>query len=149
MNGSVHNGESSLGDRGCARFVVPGATVCCRWTRFWRLGKTPSSGERFPVVDISTTGMSFLTDNPPRSSRVMLLLNYSEHDGAIHLKGRVVYVVPRGGGLSYHYRVGVTFNPFSPRKADNSLEALSMLKKLERTYGLEATLHPPPESARI
>lgn len=86
------------------------------------------------MADISKHGISFLTDNLPRPSRISLLLQYSDHEDAICLKGRIVWSLPHGIGLSHRYRVGVRFDPFSTRKDDNPLEALRILEKLEKDH---------------
>lgn len=122
----------NIEDRESARFVVPGATVSCKTSGFWHLRNDFASEERLPVADISRHGMSFLTDNLPKSSRISLLLKYSDREDVICLKGRVVCSLPRGNGHSYRYRVGVRFDPFSTKKGDNPVEALRILEKLEK-----------------
>ncbi|MBZ5498252.1 MAG: PilZ domain-containing protein [Acidobacteriia bacterium] len=127
--------EADIGGRGFVRFIVPGATVSYRSGGFWQRRMDTPSEQRFPAVNISKGGIGFLTDTPPKSIRVSLLLRYSEKDEPIQLEGKVVYAVARGPALSYRYRVGVEFNPFSAKKGDNSLESLRMLDRLEKTYG--------------
>ena len=138
--------QSNVGDRRCARFVVPGATVSLEMGGLGQRRKDLSSKERSPVVDLSKGGMSFLTDSPPRLSRVVLLLAYSEEEDPIRLEGRIVYFMPRGAGLSYRYRVGVEFIPFTRRRGHNSLESLGRLERLEMTFGHKDVQEPPPES---
>jgi len=121
-------------DRECARFIVPGATISCKRNGFWHLRNDHAPEERLPVVDISKLGMSFLADDLPRSSRISLILQYSDYEDDVYLKGRIVCSLPRGIGHSYRYRVGVRFDPFSTRKYDNPLEALRILEKLEKDH---------------
>jgi hypothetical protein len=121
-------------DRKCARFVVPGATLSCKERGSWhRTGL--ASEEKSPVVSISRKGLAFLTDSPPKTSRVTLLFSYSEKEEAISLEGRVIYSLPCGTELAYRYRVGVAFSPFSERKGHNSLVSLGVLDHLEKTHG--------------
>jgi hypothetical protein len=138
--------QGNPGDRRCARFAVPGATVSCEAAGLGRRRKTLSSEERSPVADMSTGGISFLTNSPPKLNRATLLLTYSEAEEAIRLEGTVVYVVPRGAGLSYRYRVGFEFSPFSGKKGHNSLESLGRLNRLEKIFGHQDTQEPSLES---
>jgi hypothetical protein len=126
-------------DRESARFVVPGATISCKKSGFWHPKNDFASDEKLPVADIGKHGMSFLTDNIPRLSRISLLLQYSDHEDVICLKGRVVYSLPRGIGHSYRYRVGVRFDSFSTKKNDNSIEALRILERLEKDHNPVST----------
>ena len=135
---NIEYGRSRQGcsnpDRKCGRFVVPGATISCKDRGFWHWkGFAPE--ERSPVVNISRTGLAFLTDSPPKTNRVILLFSFSEKEEPISLEGRVVYSLPRGNGLAYRYRVGVEFSPFSARKGHNSLVSLGVLEYLEKTHG--------------
>jgi len=124
--------ETHSTERKCGRFVIPGATITFTTAKFWN--KLDSVLERSPVVDISRQGISFLTDTPPKSRRISITLLYCEDEAPLHMLGQVVYVLPRGAGLSYRYRIGVAFDPFSKRKDQNSLEASNKLYELERIY---------------
>lgn len=139
MNTAEHSGLRqvySIKDRECARFIVPGATISCKRSGFWHLWNDYAPEERLPVVDISKHGISFLTDNPPRWSRVSLILRYSDCEKVICLEGRVVYSLPRSIGHSYRYRVGVCFDSFSTNKNDNPLGCLKILEELGKGYDL-------------
>jgi hypothetical protein len=138
--------QADPGDRRCGRFVVPGATISCEMAGLSQRRKALSSGERSPVVDLSKAGISFLTDSPPKLNRVSVLFSYSEVKEAMRLEGTVIYIVPRGAGLSYRYRVGVEFSPFSGKKGQNSLESLGRLDKLEKTFGHQEIQEPSLES---
>jgi hypothetical protein len=120
-------------DRKTGRFVVPGATVLYKERSFWRR-KVTASEERSPVVNISRTGLAFLTDIPPKTNRVTLLLSYPEKEEPTSFEGRVIYSVPRASGLDYRYRVGVQFSPFSARRGHNSKVSLGVLDYLEKTH---------------
>jgi hypothetical protein len=65
---------------------------------------------------------------------------------AIRLEGTVVYLVPRGAGIGYRYRVAVEFSPFSGMKGHNSLESLGRLDKLAKTFGHQDIQEPSLES---
>ena len=122
--------------RRATRFSVPGATIELKASSAGRADRNPNA-ERLPVVDLSRGGLSFLANSPPRQSRISLALAYSDEEEPIPLEGRIVYSVPRGAPLSYHYRVGVEFAPFSHHRGHNSLEALSLLEKLEGRFGAQ------------
>jgi len=117
-----------------ARFTIPGAAVSYKGTGFWQRRKDLALEEKSPVVDIGKGGMSFLTDRPPRTRRIILLFNYSDTEDALLLEGRVVYYAPRSSRIGLRYRVGVEFVPFSEKPGDNSLKALEVLDNLEKTY---------------
>jgi len=137
MNNAEHR-ETGQGcsnpDRKYGRFVIPGATISYRERSFWRR-ESLASEERSPVINISRTGLAFLTDLPPKTNRVTLLLSYSEKEEPISFEGRVVYSVPRASGLDYRFRVGVKFSPFSARRGHNSPASLGVLDYLEKTHG--------------
>lgn len=120
-----------FGRRAHDRFSIPGASVS--WT-----GMDPSASpdETLPMSDISRFGVSFLTNNPPPvSSDVSLrihLPNQSEH---FVLAGRIVYVIPRGPGLTYEYRVGVELKPFSQNEGCNPPPLQEKIEEMERRYG--------------
>jgi hypothetical protein len=142
MNTAEHGGlrqGRNLEDRECARFVVLGATISRKKSDFRHLRNDFASEERLPVVDISKLGISFLTDNLLTSSSVSLLLQYSDHENLICLKGRVAYSLPCGMGHSYRYQVGVRFDPFSTKKDDNPVKALRILEKLKPGQDIEST----------
>lgn len=118
--------------RGCDRFVVPGATISFHRDGHWWRGKKSSVESRCPVSDLSKGGLAFYSDIPlPSDSKISLLLNVSEDEGAIQLAGRVAYCVPRGVGHDYRYRVGVRFNPFGTRYGHNPPQSLKALGKLQ------------------
>lgn len=135
MNNSADNApRRDFRDRRFARFAIPGATVSYKSSGFWQRRKNLALEEKSPVVDIGKGGISFLTDRPPRARRIILLFNYSNTEDALLLEGSVVYHAPRSNRIGLRYRVGVEFLPFSAKPGDNSLEALGVLDKLERTY---------------
>ncbi len=135
MNVSADNApRRDFRERMFARFAIPGATVSFKSIGFWQWRKNRALEEKSPVVDIGKGGMAFLTDRPPRARRIILLLDYSNREDALLLEGTVVYHAPRSDRIGLRYRVGVEFLPFSAKPGDNSLEALGVLDKLERTY---------------
>jgi hypothetical protein len=127
------NLEFNTHGRKAVRFSIPGATVELEDAAAGRMARHQGL-ERSPVVDLSRGGLSFLTNIPPKQGRVLLGLVYSEEEEPILLQGRIVYSMPRGTPLSYRYRIGVEFAPFSHHKWHNSLEALCRLEKLEALY---------------
>lgn len=127
--------EFDARDRKSARFSVPGATIS--FDQGFLGHRRQFASERSPVLDLSKGGISFLTNRPPKSTRVSLLLSYSENEEPIRLEGRIVYFVTRGTRFSHRFRVGVAFAPFSPRKGHNSPETLNLLDKLEKTYATD------------
>jgi hypothetical protein len=122
-------------DRRSARFVVPGATVSLVREEEMASRAAGDVAETLPVADISCHGISFVTNSLMESGRVSFLLKYSDLEDPIRLQGRVVHAVSRGALLGYRYRVGAEFDPFSNKKGHNSLQAMNVLNKLERTYG--------------
>jgi hypothetical protein len=132
-NNGIHTDTGAAG-RKSARFRIPGATVIIGQESSAQAAKNPLP-ERSPVEDLSKGGISFLTDKVPKLSRISLLLAYSDEEDPIPLEGRVVYFVPRGARLSYRYRVGVEFIPFSYKKGYNTLDSLNQLERLASLYG--------------
>jgi hypothetical protein len=128
------NADAGAVGRKSIRFRVPGATVMIGQETSGH-GAKRSLPERSPVVDLSKSGVSFLTDTVPKLSRISILLIYSDEEDPLPLEGRVVYFVPRGSGLSYRYRVGVEFFPFSIKKGHNTIESLCRLERLASLYG--------------
>jgi hypothetical protein len=128
----VHEQFNAHG-RKAVRFNIPGATVEVAGVASAHAVPNQSA-ERCPVLDLSRGGLAFLTNAPLRQSRISLALVYSDEEEPIALEGRIVYAVPRGAQLSYRFRVGVEFAPFSHHKGHNSLQALSRLEKLEALY---------------
>jgi hypothetical protein len=132
--------------RTCARFSIPGATVSLRMKRFGLEKPAEDTQERLPLIDISRGGLSFLTDSPPRRSHISIMVRYSDTEDPIPLEGNVSYSLVRGAGLSYRYRVGVEFIPFSPRRGHNTIESLTRLERLEATYVAEGGQPEPLEN---
>ena len=137
---------SSFVHRKSPRFAIAMAVISYKKSGFWQRRINFAGDAKCPVLDISKGGLSFLTDRPPKSRRVSLLLKYSERDDAINLEGTIVYSVPRGDELYYRYRVGVKFNPFSSRRGHNALDALFLLDRLEKTYGRLISPPMPPDT---
>jgi hypothetical protein len=122
--------------RQCARFTVSGAVVSCSVRGFWHRSHT-GAGEKWPVVDVSTSGLSFLTNEPVGLDRnVSLVLVFAEQEPPVTLEGRVVYQLPRGARLSFRYRVGVQFEHFGARREKNAASSLEVLNKLEQRHAL-------------
>jgi hypothetical protein len=124
----------SENDRKSSRFAIPGATISTEKSTSGSGSGDPLC-ERMPVVDISRGGMAFLTNDPPKLSKISLLLTYAENEDPLRLEGKVAYFVSCGVGLNYRFRVGVEFAPFSTRKGHNSPASLIRLQKLEKAYG--------------
>jgi len=120
-----------LGQRAHERFSIPGATIS------WRnIDQTSFPAETWPLSDLSSSGVSLLTNNPPDvDSDISLRINLPKKPEHIELYGRVIYSTFRGPGLTYEYRIGVQLNPFSPAEGDNSSQAREVIEELERMYG--------------
>jgi len=120
-----------LGQREHERFSILGATVS------WRnMDQTSFPAETWPLSDISSSGVSLLTNNPPDvDSDISLRINLPKKPEHIELYGRVIYSIFRGPGLTYEYRIGIQLNPFSTTEGDNSSQAREAIEKLERMYG--------------
>ena len=114
------------------RITIPKATVRYRMSGFWQR-KTGLSGH-CPLVDLSQDGLAFLSDHAgKRDKRLVLVLNLPEEEGALQLRARVVYSVATGI-IGYRYRIGVQFLPFGERRGCNSVQALDVIARLEKTY---------------
>jgi hypothetical protein len=118
--------------RTSVRFVVPGATIKFEASNPRRNGNGISSNERYPVLELSKGGMSFLADQHLSiHSKVSVFFSLPDNESEIRLIGRVVYCVPRGVGHDYRYRVGMQFSQFGAGKGCNSMGSLEVLESLE------------------
>ncbi len=114
------------------RLSIPKAMVRYRLYRLWI--RRSNISDRCPLVDFSRGGLAFLADKSfEPQSRLSLLLKFPE-EKTIRLEGRVVYAIATGIA-GYSYRIGIQYLPFAKRRGCNSLEALDVLIKLEKTYG--------------
>ena len=131
MKSTLHKFSRKFGRRVFDRFSIPGATIS------WRLPDQDSfPDERLPLSDISKFGLSLLANTPPEvNSNVALRVNLPKEPARVDLLGKVIYVVYRGPGLTYEYRVGVELKPFSENEGDNSPESQQAIEDLERMYG--------------
>lgn len=113
------------------RFSIPGATIT------WKTADQDSfPDDTMPVSDISRVGLSLLTNKPPEVHSFLLLrILLPKQPEILDLLGTVVYVVPRGPGLTYEYRVGIELKPFSGNEGENTRESLQKIEKLEQKYG--------------
>ena len=127
--------EAGAFGRRAGRFAVPGATVSFHLGNKEQNEFDPAAQETCPVADLSTSGISFLTDMFIAPGPISLRFTYLDREDPIGLEGKVIYSVPHGAGLTYRYRVGVEFHPFSKQKQHNSLDALEALKRLEASFG--------------
>jgi hypothetical protein len=123
--------KRKLGKRAYDRFVIHGAFIS------WMSAEGKSfPDETWPLSDISTAGLSFLTNNAPIvGSEISLLIILPTTIESFELLGRVIYSISRGPGLTYGYRVGVKFKEFGESEGCNSLQSLNLIKTLEGTYG--------------
>lgn len=132
MRNVFHEMSRKLGKRAYNRFVVHGASVS------WMSGQGKSfPDETWPLSDINTTGLSFLTNKAPKAgSEISLLITLPKKSDIFKLLGKVIYSLPRGPGLTYRYRIGVKFKEFAESGGCNSLSTLNKIKELEAIYGL-------------
>jgi hypothetical protein len=130
MRNSFQEMRRKLGKRAFMRFSVHGASVS------WMTVEDKCfPDETSPLSDIATSGLSFLTNNPPtEGSEVFLLLILPRNAENLRIQGKVIYSIHRGPDLTYSYRVGIKFKEFSESKGFNSLQSLSSIRKLEETY---------------
>jgi hypothetical protein len=113
------------------RFSIPGATIT------WKAKDQDSFPEEtMPLSDISRFGLSLLTNKPPdMSSMISLRIFLPKHPERLDLTGKVIYVIPRGPGLTYEYRVGIELKPFSGNEGGNTPEQGQKIEELEQKYG--------------
>ena len=131
MKSNMHKIGRKFGRRAKNRFSVPGATVSWAYKE-----EEIHADETTPLSDISLTGLSLLTNNPPEEgSDIFLRLSLPKQPGRIDLHARTVYSMFRGPGLTYEYRVGTEFKPFSETEGDNAPQSKDALEELEQTYG--------------
>ena len=131
MKSSINKINRKFGRRAHDRFSIPGATVS--WINN---GKKNFPEESTPLSDISMSGLSLLTNNPPEeNSDICIRINFPKEPGQLKLYGSTVYSIFRGPGLTYEYRVGVKLSPFSETEGDNSPESQKVLAQLEQMYG--------------
>jgi AraC-like DNA-binding protein len=118
--------------RACLRFVVPGATIC-----YLVHGSKTRRGvfsAPCPVVNLSKSGLAFLTDHPPRAGRRVSLHLRSPATGTeLSLEGTVVYA-RISSQTSYRYRAGITFRPFADKVGCNTRDALMLIVGLEQAF---------------
>jgi Tfp pilus assembly protein PilZ len=131
MKSNMNKIGRKFGRRSHDRFSVPGTTVA------WSYADRESShDETSPLSDLSEFGLAFLTNHPPEvEADVHLMVNLPKHPEQIVLHGRTIYVIPRGPGLTYEYRVGVQLRPFADNEGDNSPQVLEVIQELEQMYG--------------
>jgi hypothetical protein len=113
------------------RAIIPKTTVKYRIPSFWIRNRSYS--DPCPLVDLNSGGLAFLADQAPKTgSWVSLLLRFPGEEDTLSLAGHLVYAVATGIA-GYRYRVGIKFLPFSERKGFNTLKALDILDKFEKT----------------
>jgi Tfp pilus assembly protein PilZ len=118
------------------RVLVPGAVVSYETHSFLRRASTPP-GINCEIADLSKGGIAFLTDNALKpNSKISMVVNIPE-DLSMRLKGRVVYCIPRGAGLSSRYRVGVKFNEFGVGSACNTPSLFELVDRFEKADSVE------------
>jgi AraC-like DNA-binding protein len=89
------------------RRIIPRTTVRYRVRKFWP--RNLSYSNPCPLVDLSSGGLGFLSDDAPvPGKRVSLLLKFPEKEKDLPVEGRVVYTVATGIA-GYRHRVGVQF----------------------------------------
>jgi hypothetical protein len=113
------------------RVIIPKTTVKYRIPSFWirkRIFSDPC-----PLVNLNSGGLAFLADQAPKVGRwVSLLLKFPGEEDTLCLEGHAVYAVATGIA-GYRYRVGIKFLPFSEQRGFNTLKALDILDKFEKT----------------
>ena len=118
------------------RFVVPGATIC--YLVHGTESRKRGLSKPCPVVNLSRSGLAFLTDYPPRAGRrVSLHLRSPAIETELFLEGIVVYA-RISGQTSYRYRAGITFRPFSDEAGCNTRDTLELIERLEQAFASKA-----------
>jgi len=120
--------ENHKSTRAEPRSIIPGATVAYI---LHGIGiREPSPPVHYPIFDLSSGGMAFLSDRPLKpGKRVSLFLNCVERKDELQLEGDIVYALA-SEIAGYQYRVGVRFIPFEAKEGCNSPEARESLAKL-------------------
>ncbi len=131
MKSTIHKISRKFGYRGSDRFSIPGAKIS------WKsVDQDCFPDEKLPLSDVSVLGLSLLTNNPPEvNADITLRITVPKKSGSLDLRGKVVHSTFRGPGLTYEYRVGVEFNPFSENKGENPPEMQKAIEELEQVYG--------------
>ncbi len=114
------------------RVLFPRSTVEYQVHRFW-LFKSEQS-HPCPLVDLSSEGLAFLTDEPPApEERVTLFMKFPGSETTLRVKGTVVYSLATGIA-GYRCRVGIKFLPFADRRGCNDLKTREILLNIEKTH---------------
>jgi AraC-like DNA-binding protein len=114
------------------RVLIPKTTVKYQVHGF--LFRKSEYSNQCPLVDLSSEGLAFLSDEAPKPPKsVSLLLKFPGGESALRVEGRVVYLVATGIA-GYRYRVGVKFLPFAHERGCNDPKTLDILHNLEKTY---------------
>ena len=128
---NIQKMSRKFGRRAKNRFSIPGATVS--WA--YKEEEIPAE-ETTPLSDISLNGLSLLTNTPPQEgSDIFLRVNLPKQPGCVDFHARTIYSMFRGPGLTYEYRVGTQFKPFSDAEGDNAPQSKEILEELEQLYG--------------
>jgi hypothetical protein len=114
------------------RVLIPKTTVKYQVHGF--LFRKSEYSNQCPLVDLSSEGLAFLSDEAPKPpKRVSLLLKFPGGESELRVEGQVVYLVATGIA-GYRYRVGIRFLPFDQRRGCNDPKTLDILHNLEKTY---------------
>ena len=131
MKSTLHKLGRKLGRRAHERFTIPGASVS--WVKD---DPGPFPGDPLPLSDISKIGLAFLTNHPAdEGAEVFLRVHFPKPPEFLELRGIVRYSIPRGPGLTYEYRIGIEFKPFSGEAGCNPPDAIGRILELEQMYG--------------
>jgi hypothetical protein len=114
------------------RVFFPRSTVKYQVHRFL-FGKSDFS-HQCPLIDISSDGLAFLTDEAPApQKRVTLFVKFPGSETTLRVKGTVVYALATGIA-GYRYRIGIKFLPFENRRGCNDLKTREILLNIEKNF---------------
>ena len=90
--------------------------------------------QRHAVLNVSKGGLAFESGDPyRRAQKVMVLLYVPGQDEPLEFRAKVRW---QKGLLGQQIlTVGVQFEPFGPRRGQNAIDALGVLRELEATFG--------------
>lgn len=119
--------------RTCVRFEIPGATINYKKKTFL-ISKGKYIEEFCPIIDMSRGGIRFLTQNPVKINSKLIL--------DIAMPGEKIPLVQTGivrwssfhVGKSYKFQIGVQFDPYGEKKAQNYPGNLTKIIALEQKF---------------
>ena len=90
--------------------------------------------QRHSVLNVSKGGLAFESEEPyKRSQKVMVLLYVPGQDEPLEFRSKVRW--QKGLLGKQILTVGVQFEPFGPRRGQNAIDALDILRELEAKFG--------------